>query len=244
MKKINLNNFQKKILSQHGQDGILEKIYELIGVTNKYFVEFGSSGTDDGMGNTAYLRSFGFNGLLMDGSENPYNQTVFNKKYPVNIEFITAANINKLFEKYNVPEIFDLLSIDIDGQDFYVWKELNSFYKPRIVTIECNYYIQSNIDCIMPYNENHNTNTHLAGASILALKNLGNYKNYSLVAATGADLIFIRDDIINDCNIKFEYLNDVYNLQKLNCCSPHEELNQDCFKTSWWNKSTDILNIK
>ena len=39
MKKINLNNFQKKILSQHGQDGILEKIYELIGVTNKYFVE-------------------------------------------------------------------------------------------------------------------------------------------------------------------------------------------------------------
>lgn len=239
MKTINLNNYHKKILSQHGQDGILEKIYELIGTTNKYFVEFGSSGTDDGQGNTPYLRLFGFDGLLMDGSNHP---EFGNKKYPVQIEFITGSNINDLFKKYNVPEQFDFLSIDIDGQDFYIFKNLDIKYKPRVISIEYNYYIKHNIDCVMPYDEMHCSNTSMAGSSILALKNLGIYKNYSLVAASGADLIFIHNDIINSNDICFENINDEYMLQKTNIYSPHEELNQEIFNSSWWCKSLMILN--
>jgi hypothetical protein len=54
--EINLDNFRKKIFSQFGQDGVIENIFLIIGTTNKYFVEFGSHGTDYGMGNTPYLR--------------------------------------------------------------------------------------------------------------------------------------------------------------------------------------------
>jgi len=63
-----LNNYQKRVLSQWGQDGVIEKIFDIIGTTNKYFVEFESSGNDSVMGNTDYLRRRGFDGLLMDGS--------------------------------------------------------------------------------------------------------------------------------------------------------------------------------
>jgi hypothetical protein len=150
--KINFNNFHEKILSQFGQDGILKKIYEVIGTTNKYFIEFGSSGTRDGQGNTPFLRSLGFDGLLMDASDDPHNLKC-KKDYPVKIHFVTASNINELFKIYNVPEIFDLLSIDIDGQDFYVWKNIDSFYKPRVVIVESNYHISHDLDCVMPYDE-------------------------------------------------------------------------------------------
>jgi hypothetical protein len=76
---MDLNLFQKHILSQWGQDGVIEKIFETIGTTNKFFVEFGSSGNDAGMGNTAYLRRSGFDGLLMDGSDRPYGKGINDK---------------------------------------------------------------------------------------------------------------------------------------------------------------------
>ena len=68
-------NHLKKVYSQFDQDGILEYIFNLIGVTNKYFVEFGSNGFIYSFGNTSYLREkFNMDGLLMDGSEHPYGK--------------------------------------------------------------------------------------------------------------------------------------------------------------------------
>ena len=87
---MDLNLYQKKVLSQFGQDDVLEQIFNTIGTTNKYFVEFGSSGNDSGMGNAAYLRRNGFNGLLMDGSERPYNA---DNNYP-NIFFNSKVFLN------------------------------------------------------------------------------------------------------------------------------------------------------
>ena len=64
-----LIKFHKKVLSQQGQDGALEEIFRVIGTTDKFFVEFGSSGRRDGQGNTPYLRDLGFTGLLMNAME-------------------------------------------------------------------------------------------------------------------------------------------------------------------------------
>ena len=105
------------------------------------------------MGNTAYLRRRGFNGLLMDGSERPYENYINDKKYDVKIEFITSSNINELFKKYDVPNDFDFLSIDIDGQDFHVWNKLIN-YSPRVVSIEMNYHIAAGIDKVMYLDDN------------------------------------------------------------------------------------------
>ena len=213
VKSINLMDYQKKVLSQFGQDGITEKIFEIIGTTNKYFVEFGSHGTRLGQGNTAYLReALGFDGLLMDKSDSPYNQKVI-KDYPVKYEFVSAKNINDLLRKYNVPEEIDLLSIDIDGQDFHVWNQITN--RARVVVIESNYYMLPTKDLVHYYNENHEWNGgHLSGSSTLALMKLGNRKGYTLVAISGCDLIFIRDDLCK--NIPFEFKNDAVTLWNKN----------------------------
>ena len=221
---MDLNLHQKRVLSQWGQDGVLEKIFDIIGTTNKYFVEFGSSGNDNGMGNTAYLRRKGFDGLLMDGSERPYNQDVNDKKYEVNIEMISASNINGLFEKYNVPIEFDFLSIDIDGQDFHVWNNIEK-YSPRVVSIEINYHIPTGLDKVMPLNDKWVWNTgdipgEMYGSSITALKNLGNKKGYALVATCMCDAIFVRNDLVYNrgdiTDLLFKNINNEHELVKLN----------------------------
>lgn len=216
---IDLNKYQNKILSQWGQDGVLDKIFELIGTTNKYFVEFGSSGNDSGQGNTAQLRRKGFDGLLMDGYERPYNNDVLDRTYEVKIEFISSSNINQLFEKYNVPEEFDFLSIDIDGQDFHVWQAIDSKYKPRVVSVEMNYHIEPGIDVVMKKNDNFiwSGSDAFCGASVTALKKLGIKKGYSLVATCMSDAIFVRNDLLcKDNKILFMNINNEYELVKLN----------------------------
>ena len=215
---MDLNLFQKRILSQWGQDGVIEKIFETIGSTNKFFVEFGSSGNDTGMGNTAYLRRSGFDGLLMDGYDRPYGNDINDKKYDVKIEMIKASNVNYLFKKYNVPREFDFLSIDIDGQDFHVWNKLK-YYSPRVVSIEMNYHIEPGKDRVMPLDDNWVwKGNEMAGASVTSLKKLGNKKGYTLVATCMSDAIFVRNDLILDKNNNnlFKNINDEYELVKLN----------------------------
>lgn len=216
---MDLNNFQKRVLSQWGQDGVIEKIFDVIGITNKYFVEFGSSGNDSGMGNTSYLRRRGFTGLLMDGYERPYGNNINDKKYDVKIEFVSASNINDLFKKYNVPDEFDFLSIDIDGQDFHVWNKIND-YSPRVVSIEMNYHIEPGKNKVMPLNDNWTWDGYeMYGSSITALKQLGNRKGYALVATCMSDAIFVRNDLIFDTdkkNVLFKNINNEFELVRLN----------------------------
>lgn len=212
MKEVDLIQHYKTVYSQQGQDGILEKIFDTIGTTNKYFVEFGSSGEKLGGGNTPYLRErYGWDGLLIDYIENTYSNTRPIKDYPVKIHKMMASNVNDIFTRYNVPREMDFLSIDIDGQDFHVWHALDSerFY-PRVVSIESNYDLFANLDLVMPYDEDWVwAGDYRFGATVTALLKLGAKKGYSLVSMAGADCIFIRNDILNGLSVNFKNINDV-----------------------------------
>lgn len=206
-----LKNFQKKIYSQNGEDGILLEIFNRIGTTDKYFVEFGAW---DGvhLSNTANLRiNHGWSGLLMEGDKSKCNDLIKN-------EFVTSDNINELFEKYNVNKTFDLLSIDIDSHDYWCWKKCN--YNPRVVIIEFN----SSLDPLVPIatidktSTNININNSYFGASISAFYNLGRSKGYSLVFRSNQqNLIFIKNDLLHpeDQNIPVTNFinqdNNIYN---------------------------------
>lgn len=206
--EIDLRSSERKIYSQNGEDGVIEKIFEVIGTTSKVYVEFG---VENGVEcNTRYMRErYGFNGLLMDlNNENPH----------INLhkEFVTAENINQLFQKYNVPTEFDLLSIDIDYNDFYLWNAIE--YNPRVVVIEFNANHQPSEDKVVAYNPNHfwDTTTYF-GASIMAMYKLGKAKGYSLVYAesTGVNLFFIRNDIIDQLAYTFKNINDPIKLHRV-----------------------------
>ena len=111
---IDLEIFEKKIFSQNGEDGITMKLIELIyngNNDNKFYVEFG---VGDGIEcNTRILREYyNWKGLQIDGSNE-------NDKFNLRKEFITKENVVELFRKYNVPQNINLLSVDIDFNDFY-----------------------------------------------------------------------------------------------------------------------------
>jgi len=178
-------------VSQNGEDGITLEIFNRIGTTNKYYVEFGTENGNEC--NTRILREkFGWRGLLMDGSYE-------NKKINLNKEFITAENIEKLFEKYKVPKKFDLLSIDIDSNDYYVWESIKN-YSPRVVIIEYNSKISPKKSESIIYNPKQTWDgTDYFGASLLALTKLGERKGYKLVCCdnVGCNAFFIRNDVLN-----------------------------------------------
>ena len=106
----NLSEYFRKVYSQHGEDGLLEYLYSKIKPRHKYYVEFGAR-SGNGIENTHNLRvNCGWTGLLMEGNET----NVARSNGLCNLEWINSQNIMSLFEKYEVPEDFDFLSIDID----------------------------------------------------------------------------------------------------------------------------------
>jgi len=199
-----LNIFERKIYSQNGEDGILEAIFYKIGVTNKYCVEFG---VEDGSEcNTRYLITHkGWDFLHMDTNDFlPPVKTV--KK-----EFVTPENVNLLFKKYNVPQEFDLLSIDVDSYDYWIWKALEG-YSPRVVVIEYDSAIPvTEAKVVNPDPEILKKYPGSSGASLLALSKLGKSKGYTLVVCdnSGINSFFTRNDLIED-KFVIKDIKDIY----------------------------------
>lgn len=213
--EIDLRIYEISRIAQHCEDGILEKIFQTIGTTNKYYVEFGA-GDGHFCSNVKYFREkYGWSGLMMDGGCS--NQMDDNLSINLHQEFITAENICDLFKKYNVPVEFDLISIDIDRNDFYVWRALSKNYKPRVVVIEFNALFDWNDDKVIKYDPYAIWDgNHYFGSSILALFNLGRSLGYSLVyEESGAvNLFFIRDDVLGLSKASFKNVNDVFKIYK------------------------------
>ncbi len=191
-----LRSYERRVHSQGGEDGALERIFECIGTSNEYFVEFGAW---DGrhLSNTAHLRlDCGWSGLLMDGAPERVGEGVHQ-------EFVTAENVNALFDHYRVPERFDLLSIDIDGNEYWIWKALRD-YRARVVIIEYNVFFGIRVSKTMPYDPDHVWDKSMFhGASLAALRKLGREKGYSLVHTDSysPNAIFVADAELPDAAV-------------------------------------------
>jgi len=189
--KIFLNQFEKPGFAQFNEDGITEKIFETIGFTNKFYLDFGATASTN---NSEVLhKNYNFTGILLNCDD---TECEYTKIYT---EKVDAENIVSICEKYKVPIEFDFLSIDIDGNDWYVFKAICKVYKPRVVVIEYNASFPPPEDKVVTYDANFSwecDNYH--GASIQAMYNLSRTLGYSLVAAesSGYNLFFIRDDVI------------------------------------------------
>jgi len=168
--------------AQFGEDAILARIFATIGTTNRFAVECGAR---DGVGNsnTHQLRVSGWTCVLLDA----YPQA------PIVAQvFLTAENIEATFAAHGVPATFDLLSIDIDGNDFWLWRALTA-YVPRVVVIEYNSSFGPDERRVITYEPARRWDkTDYYGASAAALAALGEEKGYLLAAVTRANLIFVQ----------------------------------------------------
>jgi hypothetical protein len=194
-----------KVYAHYDEDGILEEVFKRVGLTNRYFVEFGVGyGLQN---NTLYLLLQGWRGAWIEGSSLCCEAIKARCEFLIKADrlrvhqgFITAENIEELFRGLDVPAEFDLLCIDIDNNDYWVWRAIQQ-YRPRVVAIEYNATFRSSVSCVVPYNPaamwNH---TNYFGASLKAMEELGRSKGYCLVGCNyvGSTGFFIREDLVGD----------------------------------------------
>jgi hypothetical protein len=193
------NDHELRVRSQHGEDGLLFHIFDRAGVTTRRYVEFGFG--DGRECNTAGLNElFGWTGLLIDRDLDGVEAArahYAGRGVQIVHDHVTAENINHLLADYDE---FDLLSVDIDGMDYWVWQAIRA--RPRVVVIEYNASLGAHRSITVPYDPQFDRSQHPGngiyhGAAITALATLGAGKGYRLVGgdSSGTNAFFVRDDI-------------------------------------------------
>ena len=194
----NLAGAELRVFSQNGEDGVLGEIMRRIGVEQRFFVEFGVG--DGTQCNTRFLSEvLGWSGVYFEIDESDFErlQRRFAPRDDVATlqHAVTPENVNELFAAAGVPTELDVLSIDIDGQDYWVWKALDG-YRPRVVIIEYNAAIPASERLVEPLGHRWDRSRYL-GASIGAIEKLAAEKGYRLVYAelAGVNAFCVRDDL-------------------------------------------------
>lgn len=200
---------EERICSQCGQDGIIKFIFQRIGFGHidepPFYVEFGARKPN--MLNSAWLRTFcDWRGLLMDFQPGSTPHGACGEYCHgldlVKNEFVTAENVNDIFAKYDVPRHFDLLTIDVDFNDYWIWKALlvKGRFRPRVVAVDFN----ADVDLAEAKTVIYNSSAEWDGsryttASLLAYTLLAHQHGYSYVTSLemGAHAFFVRQDLLH-----------------------------------------------
>lgn len=183
--------FQDKLHSQNGETVILKNLFEHFGTVNNYLVDIGA-GDGEHISNTHYFMHNGWDGLRIDGK-------IPDNKSDVKQHFVTLDNIHSIFEQHEVPEEFDLLDVDIDGNDYWILDAILKNYSPRIVIAEFNGCIPEGESKTIKYDSNF---VHAAddyyGFSFEAGKKLMKQHGYTLVyQLLAVNMFFVRTDLLD-----------------------------------------------
>lgn len=200
-----------RLYSQHGEDGLLWRIFSCVGATDRRLVEFG---IEDGRECLArlWLEHFGWRGLLMEADEtNAAEARRFYGTRPgidvgavtVRHALVTAENVDELFSHADIVGDFDLLSVDIDGNDYWVWKAL-TVASARVVAIEYNASFGPDEALVVAYDpvfdrKARHPSGWYHGASLAALAALGAERGLALVGcdSSGVNAFFVRRDALS-----------------------------------------------
>jgi hypothetical protein len=204
----NPREYEFKVYSQWGEDGIIDHLVTRVSIANQNFVEFGVESYKEA--NTIFLlKHRNWRGLVIDGSIDNINtikRTSEYWRYDLRAEasFITRENINDIILSNGLQGEIGLLSVDIDGNDYWVWEAINCI-NPCIVVAEYNSLFGPIAKLTIPYQPdfmrtNADKSNMYYGASIAALNYLAEKKGYSLVAgnSAGNNVFFVRNDIMGN----------------------------------------------
>ena len=188
-----LLEYKKNVHSQTGEDGIIEKILDIIPNKDKWCVEFGAW---DGkfLTNTCNLiDAKGYSAVLIESDRKRFRDLQGNYSHHDNVFTINKSvgfkeedGLDHILQATPIPRDFDFLSIDIDGNDYHVWKAVSK-YSPKIVAIEYNPTIPNPIPFIQPADP-----AIQQGASLLSIVELGRKKGYELVSVLPFNAFFVR----------------------------------------------------
>lgn len=190
---LSLDKVEPRIIlnSQKGQDSLIERVFECIGTTNKYYVEFGAY---DGIVscNTRNLKiNHNWQGLLLDDEKENKNLNLHKIK-------LTRENIGKVFQIHKVPFIFDFLCVDVDGMDYWLLQEILKHHEPRVIMVETCVFFEPSDNKIMKYDANFRWDgKHKFGSSPLAFKKLAEKYGYKLVHVYLDECFLVKKDLLS-----------------------------------------------
>jgi hypothetical protein len=206
-----LTDTEFRSFSQNGEDGILLYLFSVLGTTNKKVVEIcAGDGIECNAANL--IVNHGWSGLLVDGDEQNIAlarqfyatcRDTFSRVPTLVRAWVTAENVNQLLCEHGYAGEVDLLSLDIDGMDYWVWQALTCV-RPRVVVLEFNYRWGPERAVTVPYRADFRveSNKHpwCCGASLPAFVKLGRQRGYRLIGTHKQELnaIFLRSDLGTD----------------------------------------------
>lgn len=202
---VNLNEVEFRVFSQWGEDGIIQRLIHCVPIERKIFVEFGVE--DYREANTRFLLvNNNWAGLVLDGDKDNIqrikkDEIFWRHNLKAEYAFVTSENINQVLRDNGVEGDIGLLSIDIDGNDYWVWKAIEVI-QPRVLIIEYNSRFGPHRAVTIPYDPSfRRVQAHYSGiyygASLAALVSLGRQKGYDFVGSNlaGNNGFWIRRDV-------------------------------------------------
>ena len=201
-----------RVFSQWDEDGIIQFLIHAVPVAQRKFVEFGVQTYVES--NTRFLlRNDNWSGLILDGQQR-YIDAIkadaisWQHDLTAACAFITRENINELLARHGMSGEIGLLSIDIDGNDYWVWERID-VVQPAIVIVEYNAHFGATRPLAVPYDPAfdrraaHHSCIYY-GASLAALERLGGKKGYVLVGCScgGNNAFFVRNDLLRATSLR------------------------------------------
>ena len=211
-----IQDIEYKIFSQWGDDGIIQFIINKLDLDDEYknFIEFGVENYSES--NTRFLLfNNNWSGLILDSSKKNIEEiknSNYYWKYDLEAicSFITKENINSLIADSRISKKIGLLSIDIDGNDYWIWEKINTI-EPLIVVVEFNSNFGFQHKISIPYDANFERNkAHYSnlywGTSLEALKFLAKKKDYKFVCtnSSGNNAYFVKSSHFTKLNINLK----------------------------------------
>lgn len=192
-KNNHLLRYARRNTSQEGEDGVIEEVFRRLGVTKGWCVEFGAWDGKFHSNTWGLVQEHGWSAVLIEPDDYAFDLLTKNYAGLHNVHCFKElvhvdgpSSLDAILARSPIPYDFDLLVIDIDGNDWFIWQSLHQ-YHPRVVIIEINPFLPADINFVR-----WNDNQVKASASLAAVTELGRAKDYELICVVGGNAVFVR----------------------------------------------------
>ncbi len=194
--KANLLAYSRDVTSEHGEDGVIKRIFEIIGPGSRSCVELGALNGVHGSNVWQLIKHEGWSGVLIEADTTYFKKLEQEFAGAPNVACINsfvsfegAQSLDTIFAKTALPKKFDLFSLDIDGNEYHLWDSLAA-YRPRVMLVEFNPSIPNDTVFVQPRDM-----SVFQGSSLRAFVELGRQKGYELVAANETNAFFVEREL-------------------------------------------------
>ena len=199
-----LLKYEHQTFSQNGEDGIINEIFNRLGIKTGEFIEIGTG--DGSENNTRLLLELGWKGVWIDGSTKNLNTInsnfqnfIKNDKLLAYANFVNENNINSILQKYDISKDVDLLSLDLDLTTHLVWESIN-YITPKVLVIEYNGFFPKNSlwEAVVEDNEVWDGSINM-GASLSTIIKISESKGYKHIGCdiTGTNAFFVLEELVS-----------------------------------------------